>query len=311
MLTDLKFALRLFNRNRGYAAMAILTVALGVGANTAVFSIADSVLFRPLPFADVDRLFVLRIGDLKTKQTYGFVPVSAVDAARSSGLFDAMGGAEPRDARVYVKSGDGLDVLYVTPVSREYLDLLGVRPMLGRSFDDSDAGTRAVILSHRAWMRHYGGDASVVGRNIPAAVRTMDVSGLPDSGFRIVGVLPPRLRLPMVSAEDGMTLMEDTSSRGTMAIFIPLVRLKAGVTRPAAEARLSGVQGEEIVAGKSLVLAAWGSRFVTNLLYGVVPLDLTSFAIAAVVVLTGALAAAFVPASRASHLNPIVALRAE
>ena len=251
MLNELKFALRLFNRNRGYAAMAILTVALGVGANTAVFSIADSVLFRPLPFADADRLFVLRIGDVKTKQTYAFVPVSAVQAARASGLFDGMGGAEPRDTRIYLKGAGGLEVLYVTPVTADYLDLLGVRPQLGRIFDASDAGTRAVLLSHRAWMRHYGGDPSVVGRLVPAPVRSMNETGLPDAGFRIVGVLPPRLRLPMVSAEDGITLMESSASRGTMAIFTPLVRLRPGVTRAAADAQLRGVQGEEIVSGKT------------------------------------------------------------
>ena len=73
MLQDLRFALRLLNRHRGYALLAILTVALGVGANTAVFSIADSVLFRPLPFADADRLFVLRVANPKTGQAFGVV----------------------------------------------------------------------------------------------------------------------------------------------------------------------------------------------------------------------------------------------
>ena len=250
MLQDVRFAFRLFNRNRGYAAMAILTVALGVGANTAVFSIADSVLFRPLPFADVERLYVLRVSDVKTKQTYAFVPVTAVDAVRTSALFDGMGGAEPRNARVYVKGADGLDVLTVTPVTREYLELLGVRPLHGRIFDVSDEGTRAVLLSHRAWMRQYGGDPSVVGRFMPAAVRTMDVSALPDNGFRIVGVLPPRLRLPMLTADDGMMLMEAVSG-GTMSAFTPLVRVKPGVTPAAAQAQLSGVQGEELVPGKT------------------------------------------------------------
>jgi len=82
MLQDLRFALRLFNRHRGYAATAILTIALGVGVNTAVFSVADSVLFRPLSFADAGRLFVLRIGNPKTGEVYGTLPGEAVDAAR-------------------------------------------------------------------------------------------------------------------------------------------------------------------------------------------------------------------------------------
>jgi putative ABC transport system permease protein len=251
MLQDIRFALRLLARNRGYAGTAILTVALGVGANTAIFSIADSVLFRPLPFADADRLFVLRISDVKTKQTFGFLPASAVDAARASGLFDGIGGAEPRDTRIYVRGTDGLDALYLTPVSREYLALLGVRPLLGRPFDASDTGTRTVLLSHRTWLRQYGGDPGVIGRVIPAAVRTMDVSRLPDAGFRIVGVLPPRLRLPLFPAADGMTLLEETGRGGRSALFTPLVRLKPGVTPGVAEAQLSGVQGEELVPGKT------------------------------------------------------------
>src|SRR6187401_2239371 len=168
MLQDLRFALRLLNRHRGYAMTAILTVALGVGANTAVFSVADSVLFRPLPFPDADRLFVLRIGDVRTRQAYGFVPRSAVDAARATGLFDGMASAASRATRAYVRRGDALEALSLTPVSREYLELLGVRPLLGRAFDASDAGTRAVLLSHAAWMRQYGGDPALVGTAIPS-----------------------------------------------------------------------------------------------------------------------------------------------
>jgi hypothetical protein len=96
VLQDIRFALRSFNRHRGYAATAMLTVALGIGANTAVFSLADSVLFRPLPFAAAERLLVLRIGDVKTKQTYGFVPQSAVESVRASRFVDGIGAAEPR-----------------------------------------------------------------------------------------------------------------------------------------------------------------------------------------------------------------------
>jgi predicted permease len=250
VLQDVRFALRLFNAHRGYALTAILTIALGIGANTAIFSIADSVLFRPLPFADADRLFAVRIGDVKTKQTYGFLPWSAIEALRASAFADSIGGAESRAVRLYVRGDTGLDVLSVTPVSRDYLDLLDVRPILGRRFDASDVGSRAVLLSYGAWMRQFGGDPSVVGSVIPAAVRTMDVSALPDSGFRIVGVLPPRLRLPLFTALDGMTLMEERTG-GTMASFTPLVRVKEGVTAAAAEAQLGGVQGEELVPGKT------------------------------------------------------------
>ena len=147
MLQDARFALRLLNRHRGYAATAILTVALGVGANTAVFSVADSVLFRPLPFADADRLFVLRIGNPKTGQVYGMLPGPGLDAARGTGLFDVIAPVSGRSTRAYVHRAEGLDALTLSPVSREYVELLGVRAAIGRMFDASDVGTRAVVLS--------------------------------------------------------------------------------------------------------------------------------------------------------------------
>ena len=176
MLQDLMFALRLFNRHRGYAATAILTVALGVGANVAIFSVADSALFRPLPFADAGRLFFLRIGNPKTGEVYGMLPGSAVDAARATGLFDGMAVSSTRASRAYVRRSGGLDVLSLSPVSRGYLELLGIQPIAGRGFTVEDDGTRAVLLSQRAWLRRYGGDPAIVDASIPGILRSLDGS---------------------------------------------------------------------------------------------------------------------------------------
>jgi predicted permease len=251
MWSDLRYAVRVLVRRPMFTLVAVLTVALGVGANTAVFSVADSVLFRPLTFPGADRLFVLRIADVRTRQTYWFLPASAIDAARASGSFDVVTGAEPRDTRVYVRREDGLAAVILTPVAPDFLDVLGVRPLLGRTFAMSDTGTRAVLLSYRSWVRDYGADPSVVGRTVPGLARTMDVSNLPDGGFRIIGVLPPRLRAPLLAAPDGLVLMEAPRAGAVTSRFTPLVRLKAGVTRAAAEAQLSGVRGEELVPGQT------------------------------------------------------------
>ena len=249
MLQDVRFALRLLMRHRGYAAIAILTVALGVGANTAVFSVADSVLFRPLPFAEVDRLHVLRIGNPKTGEVYGTVGASSVEAARALDLFDAVAPVSGRSIRAYVTRDGALDVLSLAPVSREFLEVLNVRPALGRRFDGSDTGTRAVLLSYKTWMSKHGGDAGIVGRTLPAAVRTMDETKMPDQSVRIVGVLPPRLRMPLASADDGVILMEDPRTAGP---WPPLVRLEPGVDATAAQARLSVLQQPpDLVPGKS------------------------------------------------------------
>jgi predicted permease len=251
MLQDLKFALRLLNRHRGYAALAILTVALGVGANTAVFSVADSVLFRPLPFADADRLFVLRIGNPTTGAVYGTLPGSHIEAARGTGLFDGMGAVSGRGLRAYAQGADGLDALSLSTVSREYLELLNVRPILGRLFDASDAGTRAVVLTHRTWMRRYGGNAAVVGTVIPSVIRSLDGARVSDPPLHVIGVLPPRLRLPLLFDEDGIALLEGNPLGGPGRTFPPLVRLRPGVTASVAQAQITALQGEELVPGKS------------------------------------------------------------
>jgi putative ABC transport system permease protein len=253
MLQDLKFALRLLNRHRGYAATAILTVALGVGANTAVFSVADSVLFRPLPFADADHLFVLRIGNPKTGETYGTLPGAAVDAARGTGLFDGVAAAPStaRGARAYVRTAEGLDALTLSPVSRAYLDMLGVRTAAGRVFTDADTGTRAVILTYRTWMKRYGGDPAVIGRLIPSVLRSTDAATKDDPPLHVVGVLPPRLRLPLMYGEDGIYLLDNPQLGGPGRMFSPLVRLKPGVRFAAAQAQLAALQAPELSPGKS------------------------------------------------------------
>ena len=252
MLQDVRFALRQLTRHRTYAAVAVLTIALGVGANAAVFSIADSVLFRPLPFPDADRLFVLRLGDVQTGNVFGMLPGSAVDAARDTGVFDGIGGASSRIWRAYVREGAGLDALALAPVSREYLELLGVDPILGRRFDASDTGTRAILLTHRAWMRRYGGDPAVVGRDVPAILRPTEAYPLTQTPLRITGVLPPRMHFPLLGDADGL-LLNDERAGGAGDSFAPVVRLAAGVTPELARARLAALQGDELVPGKSML----------------------------------------------------------
>jgi len=249
VLQDLRFALRLFNRHRSYAAVAVLTMALGVGANTAIFSIADSVLFRPLPFADADRLFVLRAADPKTGQMYGSLSGADVDAAQATGLFDRMATFSGLTRPVFVRRGDGLDRLALAGASIDYVELLGVRPALGRVFDRSDTGTPAVLLTYQAWMQHYGGDPAVVDRVLTAVSSSPDPS-VATPPLRVVGVLPPALRLPMFSGADGLQLTAERPG-GAGRVTPPLVRLKAGVAAAAAAAQLRALKGAERVPGKS------------------------------------------------------------
>lgn len=252
MLQDVRFALRQLRRHRAYAVIAVLTIALGVGANAAVFSIADAVLFRPLPFRDADRLFVLRLGDVQTGKVFAMLPGSAVDAARVAGVFDGIGGASSRVWRAYVRESAGLNALALAPVSQEYLDLLGVRPILGRRFDATDAGTRAVLLTHRAWIKRYGGDPTIVDRDIPAILRPTEAYPLPQTPLRIAGVLPAGMHFPLLGDADGL-LLNDERVGGAEDSFAPLVRLAPNVTSETARARLAALQWPERVPNKSIL----------------------------------------------------------
>lgn len=252
MLQDLRFALRLLNRHRGYAALAILTIAVGVGANAAVFSVADSVLFRPLPFPDADRLFALRLADPVKQEVYGTLPGEAVEAARESGILDAVAPVSSRAWRAYVREGGALEALSLAPVSPQYLDLLGVRPALGRALEEGDTGTHALMLTWQTWMRRYGGDRAVIGRLVPAILRPTESYPLTQQPLRIVGVLPPRVRLPLIADTDALVLDQEAPGAAGRW-FAPLVRLRADVTPAAAQAALEGVRAPELKPGQSVL----------------------------------------------------------
>jgi putative ABC transport system permease protein len=182
---DLKFALRMLAKSPGFTLVAVLTLALGIGANTAIFSIVNAVLLRPLPFQDSSQLVLLR----ETYKGVGNVSVSYpnfLDWRQQSHSFSAMavvnnvafnlsGVAQPENIGGYA-------------VSPNFLALVGVRPVLGRDFlpAEEKPGTAPVILlSYQLWQSHLGGDPAVIGRSI-----TLD-----GRSFSIVGILPPAFRL--------------------------------------------------------------------------------------------------------------------
>jgi putative ABC transport system permease protein len=184
MPQDLKFAIRMLAKSPGFTLVAVLTLALGIGANTAIFSIVNAVLLRPLPFKNYAQLVVLR----ETYKNVGNVSVSYpdfLDWRQQSHTFAAMsviynrgfnlaGVAQPENIGGYA-------------VSSNFLALLGVRPVLGRDFLPSEEtpGTAPVILlSYQLWQSHLGGDPAVIGRSI----------SLDGRSFSIIGILPPTFR---------------------------------------------------------------------------------------------------------------------
>src|SRR5690349_21244999 len=189
---DLRYTVRTLNRARGFALTAILVTALGVGANTAAFSVADFVLLRPLPFADPDALVHVCEGP-RTGGGWGCMnelsPANYRDLKASSSSFAAMG-AFTSSALNLVGSGEPRR-LETTAVTAEVLPLLGVPPSLGRLFDARDDDRSAIVISYGLWQSQFGGDPSVLGR-------TVHLDGVPHT---IVGVMPRGFYFPIREAQ--------------------------------------------------------------------------------------------------------------
>ena len=163
---DLAYAARMLRKNPGFAAAAVLTLALGIGANTAIFSICNAVLFKPLPYAEPDRIVTLwersSNGKLSTVAQANFV-----DWRNESRSFSDMA---PMNSSSFILGGQGEATRLVgAGVSSNFFSLLGVRLRCGRNFlpeEDRPGQNRVAILSHRIWQQRFGADREIVGRHI-------------------------------------------------------------------------------------------------------------------------------------------------
>ena len=179
---DFQFAWRRLRHAPGFAVMAVITLALAVGANTAILSFADAVLFRPLPYADPDRVFTVLMSNPATGQRGALVPYRVSEAIGQSGFWVGGTGLLDSGPRVAVVTAEGRRGLGTASVSANYFDVLGVRARRGRVLGQQDVGNeeRAAVLSFSAWHQHFGGQDTVVGSSVT----------LGESTFDVVGVLP-------------------------------------------------------------------------------------------------------------------------
>lgn len=185
MFADLTFAFRRLRKAPTFAAVAIVTLALAIGANTAIFSIADAVLFRPLPYSDPDRVYVLMTLDPKTGQRLRSVPFTYLQAIdqyhRGVGEVGLRG---PTTLTVHT-GGDEAEWMETFAVTPAYLSVLGVRPVRGRLFEAADANQpgRSAVVTHETWQRRLGGDERIIGRPVQLGTTTRDVIGVLPPGF--------------------------------------------------------------------------------------------------------------------------------
>ncbi len=229
-LNDFRYGARLLRKSPGLSALIILILALGIGASTAIFSVVDAVLIRPLPFRDPGRLVLVR-EDIPHFGT-GIMPVCASDVPvfeRQNRVFDEMG----------VFRVEGMDLtgageperIAAGRSSASLFRILGVRPLIGRTFtrDEDAPGHPLAVLSYGLWTRRFGGDRGVLGRRITLDRRPYTVIGVMPRGFEF-----PLRGMPMTGVADLWVPIaftaEELNTQGDNFDFGVVARLRPGVT---------------------------------------------------------------------------------
>ncbi len=189
-LKDLRYGIRSLLKHPGFTAIVVITLALGIGANTAIFSLVHAVLLRSLPFPDSDKLIVVKDQNGKTGETLPSVsPADFFDWKRQSQSFATM--AAHSGWSITLLEGGESELIPAERVTEEFFSTLGVQPLLGRTFmpDEFKTGSsNVVILSHRLWQRRFGGDPNIV-------TKTLAVS---QGRVTVVGVMPPEFKLASI-----------------------------------------------------------------------------------------------------------------
>jgi putative ABC transport system permease protein len=246
---DLRYAIRMLARNRGFTAIAVVTLALGIGATTAIFTVVNAVLLRPLPYPHPEELVYVQemapwgltpfVWDKEFAAWRNQSRTLSPMAAYMYCWFNLTGGGEPE----HVISG---------MATASFFPILGVHPLVGRFFlpeEDRPGGPPVVILSEALWKRRYRGDPSIVGKGI-----TLD-----DKVYTVVGVLPANLGIPESAFALWVPVAESETATGPFRIFQVIGRLRPGVSLATGRTELDTILQPTLRKGlkKSVVLSPW------------------------------------------------------
>jgi predicted permease len=245
MLRDLRYALRTLRRKPGFTAAAVLTLALGIGANSTIFSVVNWVLWRPLPVADGDRLAVV-YSRPEGSDFYGpFSHPDYLDFKRETRAFTDL--IEYQPLPLGLDQGGTNGRVWGEVVSANYFSFLGVRPALGRGFDASEAAAPGAapvtIVSHAFWKSRLGGDPHVVGQTLRLNGQVVTVVGVAPESFRSIYYVgfSPELWIPVGAFEQLVPGTAGTLALRTTTSFRLMGKLRPGVTVEQAQAQVSAV----------------------------------------------------------------------
>jgi len=310
LVNDLRYALRSLAKARGFAAVAILTLAIALGANSAIFTLVNSILLEPLPYGHPERILKIDNQDITTGNVVGqhsYPNISDLAKLKSIQAVAAFTGSG-----MFLMEGEDPELLEGTDLEATAFTILGVKPALGRVFtaaDDRKGAERVLVISHELWQRHFASDRGVVGRTIHL--------GTARTPWRVVGVMPPGFRFPADSekrdyyAPLGPDLSEeDRTNRNSVFLdCIALLRPNVTIANARAEAAALGQRLE-----KQFPASNTGARYLVqgvhdSVVKDVRPALLILFAAVAVVLLIGCANVANLLLARAAARQKEISIR--
>jgi putative ABC transport system permease protein len=234
---DIRYAFRILRKQPGFSAIAILTLALGIGANTAIFSIVNAVLLRPLPYPDADRIMVLNESS-GPGQDYSVALPDYFDWRNDTTVFEHLAATHKESRNLSGIPGRDPERISCASVTRDFFNIVGLPPEIGRTFsedEDKVGGPPVVVITDRLWRRVFNADPGVLGRSIT----------LHDQNFTVIGVMPAQVTSPQDS-DVWLSMMRRSNNPAWMdRSHHPMIyvwgKLKPGVTVEQARTEMKGI----------------------------------------------------------------------
>ena len=252
---DIRYGVRMLLKKPAFTAVAVLALALGIGANTAIFSVVNAVLLRPLPFAEPDRLVAVLSANIKggSEQFGGASPADFLDWQAQNKSFESI--TAYSGGSINLSGVDQPEQFPGARVSDGFFQVYQVKPLLGRTIlpeENVVRGNRVVVLSHRLWQRRFGGDPNIVGKTLTLSGRSTTV----------IGVMPPEFKEPAFAEAWTPLLMDSGEMKPRESrYFTVAARLKPGVTLEEAQSEMD-VIAKRLAAEHPETNTGWGVRLM-------------------------------------------------
>jgi predicted permease len=237
-LKDVRYGVRSLLKRPGFTCIVVITLALGIGANTAIFSIVNTVLLRPLPYPEPDRLMHLSLNNPETAQGkggYGAADFLALRERNQS--FEKVAAISPGN-RFALTGGATPEQVVGAVVSADFFDVLGVKAQRGRTFlsgEDKPGSPRTVVVTYSFWQKHLNSEANVIGQSVT----------LNGEGYIIIGVMPADFRFSAIGPSELWTTLQINPPRFRPPYYLRIIgRLKSGVSEQQAQTELVAIAGQ-------------------------------------------------------------------